>query len=125
MKTKHSTVSVLGALAFASMATGACVPMQTGGSGQMSNGEPIAATITSDPMNATYTFMLISPEGWQCSGSVGNAPSPTAVRTIPLACNNGAKGNLVVTMNQFADQVAGSFKLSDGKSGQVKFGTTV
>ena len=125
MKAKQSKVISVGLFALVSVAIAACAPMQTGGAGQMSNGEPIAATLSADPMNGTYTFALISPEGWQCSGSVGNSPTPTAVRTVPLACTNGAKGNLVVTMNQFADQLAGSFKLSNGKSGQVRFGTTV
>lgn len=112
--------SVLFALVLA-----ACAPMQTGGSGTLSDGKPIAATIIADVMNGQYTFNLISPEGWTCNGTVGNAPATTAVRTVPLSCSNGATGNLVVTANQFADQVTGSFSLSNGKSGQVKFGTTV
>ena len=103
----------------------ACGEFHTGGAGTMSDGKPISATATADQLNGIYTFSLISPEGWSCTGSVGNATSATAVRTVPLSCSNGAQGNLVLTMNQFADQLAGTFALSNGRTGQVKFGTTV
>lgn len=113
------------ALALVLGGLGGCAPMHTGGGGTMADGKPISGTITADPMKQSYTFTLISPEGWSCAGTIGNAPAATAVRHVPLACTNGAKGNLVATMNQFADQLSASFALSDGKSGIVKFGSKV
>jgi hypothetical protein len=103
----------------------ACVPVSTGGAGSLSNGEPINGTVSVNASRDQFDFALLSPRGWQCNGTAGRAASPTAVRTIPLSCSNGASGNLVVTMNQFADQMAGSFALSNGITGQVTFGSNV
>lgn len=120
MHLKSVLAAVVGATLLAS-----CAPVQTGGAGTLTNGEPVSATITADQMNGLFTFALISPRGWTCSGTVGIASEPTAVRTVPMTCSDGATGNMVVTGNQFADQIVGSFRLSNGRTGQVTFGSTV
>lgn len=100
---------------------GGCVA-HTGGGGQLSDGRPISGTVTRDYQTNEYTFQLLSPEGWTCSGTRGPSQSPTAAVSIPLSCTNGAKGNMILTMNQFADEAIGSFALNNGATGSVKFG---
>lgn len=104
--------------------TSACQPVSTGGSGQTSDGEPVAGSLAADAMQTEFTATISSPSGWNCSGVVGRPDSPTAIRHIPLRCNNGLTGTLLLTGNQFQQQIVGSFQLSDGRSGQVTFGQT-
>ena len=100
----------------------ACGEVSTGGGGQLSDGRPVSGTVTKDLATNQYTFRLLSPEGWTCEGVKGPSASPTAAVNIPVTCSNGATGNLILTMNQFADEAIGSFALSNGKTGSIKFG---
>ena len=43
-------------------------------------------------------------------------------RAVPLTCDDGRTGNLVLTGDQMQGQIVGTFALSDGTSGQVAFG---
>lgn len=100
-----------------------CVPVSTGGAGTTSGGEPIAGTITSDSLRGENNVKIISPAGWTCESDFGVSETQgTMVRTVPLECTNGARGTLVLTGNQFQQQIVGSFKLTNGESGQVRFG---
>lgn len=42
--------------------------------------------------------------------------------TLPMTCSNGAKGTMILTMNEIQKQLFGSFHLDNGKTGQVVFG---
>ena len=106
-------------------ALSACTPISVGSAGEMSDGSPVSATITVDNMNSVAEVRLLSPQGWTCtSGKVDFLPAgqKQAYRQMPLTCSNGAKGNLILTLDQFADQASGTFSLSNGKSGSVTFG---
>jgi hypothetical protein len=115
-------VAILAAL------TSACVPMATGGAGTTASGLPIAGELMRDPASQTFTMSVVSPAGWACSSNFPfvayNPQNPSMIRTVPLACNNGASGQMVLTGNQFQNQMVGSFQLSNGERGQVTFGNT-
>ena len=102
----------------------ACGQVHTGGAGQLSDGKPVSGTVTRDFAKNEYTFSIMSPDGWSCSGKRGPSATPTAVVEIPLACSNGASGRMLLTMNQFKDQAVGTFSLSSGATGSVTFGQT-
>lgn len=110
----------ISALAFLALVS--CGEMHTGGAGQLSDGRPISGTVTRDLSKNLYTFTILSPDGWQCSGTKGPSAQPTAVVSIPLECTNGATGNMLLTMNQYADEAVATFSLSNGRTGSVKFG---
>lgn len=101
----------------------ACVPVTTGGVGELRDGQPISGLISVDNMAGMNTVTIASPGEWECVSNFGRSNAPgTMVRTVPLTCNNGAKGTLIITGNQFQQQIVGTFKLSNGKSGRVVFG---
>lgn len=100
-----------------------CVPVTSGGVGEMRNGQPISGLISVDNMAGMNTVTIASPGEWECVSNFGRSNAPgTMVRTVPLTCNNGAKGTLIITGNQFQQQIVGTFKLTNGESGRVVFG---
>lgn len=98
----------------------------TGGAGTTASGTPLAGQIFVDPAAGENRVDITSPGGWTCSSVFGRAETvpnrPSMTRTVPLTCSNGATGQLVLTGNQFQQQIVGSFSLSNGESGQVTFG---
>lgn len=107
------------------LAAAGCAPVTTGGGGKMSDGKPVTGLLSADNVKQEYSATINSPEGWQCTSIFGKSATPGVMtRTVPLTCNNGATGNLVLTGNQFQQQIIGSFALSNGQSGQVIFGRT-
>ena len=106
------------------IALGGCQPVTTGGSGQTVDGQPVAGTISANAGQTEFTVLISSPAGWHCTGMVGQPESPTAIRSVPLKCNNASTGTILLTGNQYQQQVVGSFQLSNGQSGQVTFGLT-
>ena len=97
----------------------------TGGAGTTRDGAPVAGHLLMDPANRSYTVTLTSPGLWICESTFPFAEAtgtPSMTRNVPLSCGNRLSGTLIFTGNQFADQVVGSFRLSDGTSGQVTFG---
>ncbi|MCV2877608.1 hypothetical protein OE699_01980 [Sedimentimonas flavescens] len=108
--------------AAALLAVSACAVVQTGGAGQTSSGEPIVGDFKFDQGTRRFDIALQSPRGWVCSSSFVQSAQPQATRTVPLTCNDGRTGNLIMSANQFQDQATGSFYLSNGESGQVTFG---
>ena len=111
----------------AALALSACA-QATGGAGTTARGEPLAGQIFVDPAAGTNRVDITSPGRWTCSSQFGRAENtpnnPSMTRTVPLTCSNGATGQLVLTGNQFQQQIVGSFRLSNGESGQVTFGMT-
>lgn len=104
-------------------AVSGCMTVTTGGAGEMRNGDPISGLIAVDQMNGVNTVTVASPGAWECVSTFGASNTPgVMVRTVPLTCNNGAKGTLIITGNQFQQQIVGTFKLNNGQSGRVTFG---
>lgn len=116
MKTQILTAALIGVVGLSGCS------IHTGGSGQMKNGSPITGSIGREA-NVT-TFTVLSAKGWQCSGSTKADfdLSKSSTRTIPLTCSNGATGNGIVALNQFAKQATMTFALSNGQEGAVTFG---
>lgn len=105
------------------VAMAACAPVTTGGVGTLTTGEPVTGLIAVDGVNQTNSFALTSPAGWSCSSSFGPSPAPgVTTRAVPLTCTDGAGGNLIITGNQFQQQIVGTFQLDNGQSGSVIFG---
>jgi hypothetical protein len=103
----------------------ACEPFATGGAGQTVDGQPVSGTYMFDPADRMITVQIISPAGWTCQSRFARTGDRTIVtRSVPLACNDGKTGTIVLTLNQFQDQVVGAFQLSDDTAGQVTFGQT-
>lgn len=100
----------------------ACAQINTGGVGTLSTGEPISAELNLDDMSRRNSITLLSPSGWSCNGAFPT--QQTVTRTVPLNCSNGATGQIILTANQIAGQVGGTFALTNGVSGQVTFGRT-
>lgn len=102
-----------------------CSPISTGGTGETGQGAPISGLVTVDQINQLNRVDIISPAGWQCSSTFGLSETPGVMtRTVPLSCNNGQTGTLVLTGNQFQQQIVGTFQLSNGINGRVVFGRT-
>ena len=72
----------------------------------------------------TYTLRGV---GWSCSGSVrASQYERVSVRSVPLACTDGATGTAQITYAssnramQVNTTVLVSYRLSDGRSGEVR-----
>ena len=96
--------------------------VQTGGSGQTSLGEPLAGTLSFSHKTNQYAVVIQSPAGWSCGAKFVRSGQNLSSRTVPLTCNDGRKGRLIMTSNQYQYQFVGSFRLSNGEAGQVTFG---
>lgn len=114
------TICLLGILTLSACA------QATGGAGTTSRGDPVASQLQSDPATRTYTLTLTNPGRWTCASQFEFLPydsrNPSMTRTVPLDCGRGLTGTMIFTGNQFANQVVGSFRLSNGEAGQVVFG---
>lgn len=107
------------------MALAACEPFATGGAGQTSDGQPVSGSYTFDPADRMITVQILSPAGWSCQSRFERTGDPSVVtRSVPLTCDDGRTGTIVLTLNQFQEQVVGSFQIRGGASGQVTFGQT-
>ncbi len=110
---------IMGAL----LALAGCEPYSTGGAGSLASGAPVSGLLVSLPAFQGNEARIISPSGWTCTSRFGPSDTPgMMVRSVPLTCDDGRTGNLVLTGNQIQAQVVGSFALSDGTQGQVTFG---
>lgn len=109
---------------FLLLALAACGAVHTGGSGQLSNGRPVAGTISRDMKTDIITFSIMSPDGWSCTASKKKDANPPPAFSLPLKCTDGSTGTLLVSVNQFSDTATASFTLSNGKTGSVAFGAT-
>lgn len=108
---------------FAVAMVSGCMTVTTGGVGEMRNGDPISGLISVDQANGINTVTVANPGSWECVSTFGASNTPgMMVRTVPLTCNNGSKGTLIITGNQFQQQIVGTFKLNNGQSGRVTFG---
>lgn len=100
-----------------------CV-QSTGGAGTTSKNEPVAAQAVADASSGRTRIELISPGRWTCSGDYSRADVRGSIHTVPIRCLNGMRGQIVLSANQFQQQVTASFRLSNGESGTVTFGLT-
>ena len=98
-----------------------CAP-EIGGAGQLSTGEPISGTFAADATKNRSVITIASPAGWSCQGVWTEAAGRGAAKTFPMTCADGAKGTIILTMNNITQQMTGSFQLDNGKAGQVEFG---
>lgn len=116
---RFPTVTISAALLLA-----ACGTIETGGAGTTTNGEPVAGRLSLDQATNVFNVDVSSPKGWSCKGSFQKSNNNLRTKTLPLTCNDGKAGTLILTANQFQGQIVGSFTLSSGESGQVTFGHT-
>ncbi len=97
-----------------------CISVSSGGSGAMSNGQPIVGKWEHDPQKQEYYVTLISPTGWSCSGEYagGAIAGNKTITNVPLKCNDGRSGEILLS---FGQKLVGAFKLSDGQTGSITF----
>lgn len=113
------------AVAVATVAISLSGCVQTlGGAGQTKGGDPVAGSYLYDYSTQMFDFSVQSPRGWVCTSRFKRSGQNLQIRTVPLTCNDGRTGNLILTLNQIQQQAVGSFTLSNGESGQVTFGNT-
>lgn len=114
---------VFGFPALAVAVTLAGCSTQVGGSGQLSNGEPISAVIHADmsAVEPVTTVDIASPEGWSCKSVMRNGVGNDARSSYPMTCSDGAKGNMVITSDKIQKRWYGAFTTNDGRSGQFMF----
>lgn len=102
------------------LALAGCVNGGPGGSGQLSDGTPIAAkaTTASRDLTSGFHYTLSSRDGLNCTGFVppNSAPLPKPPAKMELDCGNGLTGDAVVTYGTTTNIV---FKLSDGRQGSA------
>lgn len=95
------------------------------GSGQLSDGSPVAGLAANNLDTGVKTITITSPAGWECKAEYQKANGDGLYQgTVPLKCSDGATGTLILSNNRVQQQMVGSFKLSNGKTGQVVFGLT-
>ncbi len=94
---------------------------EIGGAGTLSTGEPVSGVIAANS-SGKLPVTITSPAGWSCQGIWDDSAGKGAAKTIPMTCSDGAKGTMILTMNNIQKQVTGSFHLTNGKTGQVEFG---
>ncbi len=94
---------------------------EIGGAGTLSTGEPVSGVIATTPPGK-MPVTITSPAGWSCQGIWDESAGKGAAVTIPMTCSDGAKGTMILTMNNLRKEITGSFHLSNGKTGQVGFG---
>lgn len=95
---------------------------QLGGVGQLSDGSPVTGNLTADAMSGRNIIQIASPAGWTCESIMTENKAGSMNVTLPMTCSNGAKGTMILTMNEIQKQLFGSFHLDNGKTGQVSFG---
>lgn len=110
------TLSMMAALAI----LGACA-MTTGGTGSMTDGSSVIGTLSGNPAVNLSTVQIISPKGWACTGSYDHNDFDGTSTTVPLTCDNGAKGSGVMVFERFALNFVMAFRLDSGDEGSVKF----
>lgn len=103
------------------LAVAGCVE-STGGAGLTKSGEPVAGKLALNYQTRMFDVEIQSPKGWKCTSQFEQSGQNMRIRTVPLTCSDGRRGNLVLTSNQYQGQAVGSFTLSNGESGQVTFG---
>lgn len=116
-------MKIIAAVATAAIGLAGCV-QTLGGAGQTKGGDPVAGSYSYDYSTQMFDFSVQSPRGWVCKSTFKRSGQNLQIRTVPLTCNDGRKGNLILTLNQIQQQAVGSFTLSNGESGQVTFGNT-
>lgn len=96
---------------------------QIGGSGQLSDGEPISAVIQVEmtATDAVASIDIASPEGWTCKSVLRDEDGSNVRHTHPMTCSDGATGSIIVTDDNIQKRTYGAFKLDNGRSGQVMF----
>lgn len=95
---------------------------QLGGVGQMSDGAPITGNFTADGPNSRNIIQIASPAGWTCQSTMTENKERSMNVTLPMTCSDGAKGTMILTLNEIQKQLFGSFQLDNGRTGQVSFG---
>lgn len=120
MKYLKSIVGIGAALAISACAT----TVQTGGAGVTSKGEPVSGLLVFDQATRMFDINVVSPGAWTCSSRFQQSDQGLQQRSVPLTCDNGWNGTIVMTRNEFQQQMVGSFRLTDGTAGQVTFGLT-
>lgn len=111
-------------LAILSFATIAACDASVGGSGYTKDNSPLSAQINVQMNPGQNTFIISSPQGWSCSNTIKHTkepPEPSATLTMPLTCNNGATGTLIMTNHTLQRKIVGGFRLSNGIEGTVEF----
>jgi len=102
------------------LAVSGCTPVPMGGEGATKSGAPLIAEAKLG-FDQTNEIIISSAEGWSCSGRYTKNAN-TTTRKFPLTCNNGAKGNAIMSVNSVQQRATVAFQLSNGESGRVAFG---
>jgi hypothetical protein len=100
----------------------ACEPIPVGGAGQTTRGEAIVGEAIVDPLGNENRLIIRSPRGWVCDSTFPSnhgRNSGSANRTVPLTCNNGARGNAIMSIGNFGNRLTVAFSLSNGESGNL------
>ncbi|MDX8352978.1 hypothetical protein [Cognatiyoonia sp. IB215182] len=89
------------------------------GSGLTSQNETIAAVGIEGGSN-TDAIEISSNSGWSCRGDLTPAQSRQlgGSVTVPLDCSDGRTGTTAMTTSLSEGNVTGTFRLSDGTTGQ-------
>ena len=87
--------------------------------GQFENGEPISGVATATMEKGTVEVRS-EKTGLVCEGSY-NPVSQAKEWTVPLECNDGRTGTAQVHRSDDLTSGNGTFRLSDGRTGQFKF----
>lgn len=96
-----------------------------GGSGALTSGEPVIGELFL--IKGTQGIKITSVDGWQCSGSLTDEQARDTVASVfpvPLTCTNNVSGRALVSIDRQSTNADINFRLSDGKSGNVKIGPT-
>lgn len=97
----------------------------TGGAGVTQRGEPLVGDLHVNHSTQDVTTTVTSPAGWNCVG-VFKKKADLGVKSsnipVPLTCSNGAKGNGIISYNQYTNTATMAFSLANGERGSVRFG---
>lgn len=93
-----------------------------GGAGQTAKGMPVSGLLAFDHASRIFHVELDSPSGWSCTADFKQSGQNMQKRAVPLICNDGRSGTLILTNNQIQGQAVGSFSLTGGEAGHVTFG---
>ena len=87
----------------------------------MTDGSSVIGKLSGSPTSNVSTVQIISPKGWTCTGTYSHDDFDGTSTTVPLTCDNGAKGSGVVVFERFALNFVMAFRLDSGDEGSVKF----
>lgn len=90
-----------------------------GGAGRLSDGESVSGTLTASGNGVAIG--IVSLNGWTCQSVWDQQKSDKASVTLPMTCSDGKTGTMILAFNQISKEMHGTFRLSDGRTGQITF----